>query len=261
LAGLLPLDELVVNTWRHVHITSNIMWSSTLPFISLLLSSQVLASCYEPSPAFPVPSWEKGASYLKPVFERIEAKLHSLQKENKYNTSSYSIEITSASESFWEVHHTASVQNQTRPGDKHVSGRSQYRIASITKTFTTLALLHLASEKQLSLDDPVIKYIPELNSSDYDLPWKDTSLRIIASQLSGLPREFAQGDLYNLIVDPVALGLPPVSASGLSNLPACDEYNNYKPCSGSDLLERLKTSKPLFAPNQKSSEYIPDIDT
>lgn len=211
----------------------------------------VECSCYEPTPAFPPPSWENGSSDLKATFKRIEKKLHDINVKEKFDSSSYSIEITSSSDSLWSAHHTARVLNETRSGDKHVSGRSQFRIASITKTFTTLALLHMASDNKLSLDDPVIKYIPELNTSEYDLPWKDISLRILASQLSGLPREFAQGDLLNILADPIANGLPPVSEV---DLPTCDEYNGYKPCKPFDLLERLKTAKPLFAPNQKSSE-------
>lgn len=229
------------------------MLPSILTFVVLSLPVQVICSCYEPSPPFPPPSWENGASDLQPVFERIEEKLHDITQKDKYNTSSYSIEVTSSSESLWSTHHTASVLNETRPGDKHVSGRSQYRIASITKTFTTLALLHLASDGKVSLDDPVVKYIPELKSSDYELPWKDISLRILASQLSGIPREFAQSDLYNHVPDPTKLGLPPVSGF---DLPACDEYDEYKPCKKSDLLEQLKRAKPLFAPNQKSSELV-----
>lgn len=226
---------------------------ASLTLAILLYSSQAVCNCYEPTPAFPVPSWDTGASDLKPVFERIGRQLHDINEKNKFNSSSYSIEITSSSNALWSAHRTARVLNETRPGDKHVSGNSLFRIASITKTFTTLALLHLASDKRLSLDDPVTKYIPELNSSEYDLPWKDISLRILASQLSGIPREFAQGDLLNTIEDPTSIGLPP--ASGV-DLPSCDEYNGYKPCKAFDLLERLKTAKPLFAPNQKSCECL-----
>lgn len=192
-----------------------------LALVFSLLPSRVVSSCYEPTPAFPPPSWEKGAPDLQITFEKIEEKLNAINRKDKYNTSSYSIEVTSSSERLWGAHHTAEVLDDTRPGDKLVSADSQYRIASITKTFTTLALLHLASDNKLSLDDPVVKYIPELNSSDYELPWKDTSLRILASQLSGLPREFAQGDLYNLQKDAIELGLPPVSNF---YRPSCDEY-------------------------------------
>jgi CubicO group peptidase (beta-lactamase class C family) len=66
----------------------------------------------------------------------------------------------------------------------HVDGDSQYRIASITKVFTTLGLLYQHAAGNLSLDDAVDKYIPELKESDKgELPWKDITLRMLASQL------------------------------------------------------------------------------
>lgn len=204
-----------------MYITHGKMLLPTIVLLFSIFPSLVVSNCYEPTPAFPPPQWEDGASDLQSAFERIEAKLAAVTQKNKYDTSSFSVEITSGTESLWSASHTASVLNETRPGDKHVSTRSQFRVASITKTFTTLALLQLASDKKLSLDDAVIKYIPELNCSDYELPWKDTSLRIMASQLSGLPREFAQGDLINLLPDPVSQGLPPIFDV---ELPSCDEY-------------------------------------
>ena len=66
----------------------------------------------------------------------------------------------------------------------HIDGDSQYRIASISKVFTTLGLLYQHASGKLSLDDPIDKYIPELRDSDKgELPWKDITLRILASQL------------------------------------------------------------------------------
>lgn len=65
-----------------------------------------------------------------------------------------------------------------------MDGDSQYRIASITKTFTTLGVLYQHAAGNLSLDDSVDKYIPELAEEDGgEIPWKDITLRILASQL------------------------------------------------------------------------------
>lgn len=205
-------------------------------------------SCYEPSPAFPVPSWENGVVEPSRGFKAIENRLNDVIAAENYDTSSFSIEVTSSTETLWSHFHTARKQEQTRPGDRHVDQDSLYRIASISKLFTTLALLHQHEEGNMRLDDPISKYIPELTGK---IPWKDITLRILASQLSGIPREFAQGDLMNELSDPTTIGLPPPSTEGL---PACDEYNNFIPsCDRGDLLEQLKNQKPLFAPNQKST--------
>src|SRR5690349_19539066 len=37
-----------------------------------------------------------------------------------------------------------------------------YRIGSITKTFTALAVLQLEERGKLKVDDPVVKYVPEM---------------------------------------------------------------------------------------------------
>ncbi|KXT04671.1 hypothetical protein AC578_2130 [Pseudocercospora eumusae] len=213
-------------------------------------------SCFEPSPAFPVPLWDTppDVQWLEADFGRIEGKIGELFTDEKYNTSSFSIEVTSPERTLWSSFHTAKVQNESRPGEQNVSGLSQYRIASISKVFTTLSILHLHQTGEIDLDHAVTKYIPELNSAEYDMPFKDISIRILASQLSGLPREIAQSDLINpalSVSDPVAIGLPPASLQGL---PTCDEYVQYKrACNRTDFYNRLKQLNQLFAPNQKSS--------
>ncbi|KAK4506384.1 hypothetical protein PRZ48_000114 [Zasmidium cellare] len=214
------------------------------------LAASATCRCYAPNPAFPVPSWPNGASTLKAAFKDLEKQYDLAIKDPKFENTSFSIEVTSKTGTLWGYHHTASNLNPARPGDKDVSTDSLYRIASITKTFTTLAVLYQHAAGNLSLDDPVTHYISELSSPNYILPWKDITLRSLASQLSGIPREFAQSDIWNSIPDPTSIGLPPATGEGL---PSCDEYNYYKPCNRSDLLDQLKTAKPVFAPNQKST--------
>lgn len=190
------------------------------------LATPAICNCYAPNPAFPVPSWLNGYGTLKTAFEDLDKQYNAVIEDPKFENTSFSIEVTSTSETLWSYHHTASNLNTTRPGDTNVSTNSLYRIASITKTFTTLAILYQQAAGNLSLDDPVTYYIPELNSSAYTLPWKDITLRSLASQLSGIPREFAQSDIWNFFSDPTSIGLPPASGEGL---PTCDEYNYYKP--------------------------------
>jgi CubicO group peptidase (beta-lactamase class C family) len=92
--------------------------------------------------------------------------------------------VTSADATLWTKYHSSQQHDEERPGVTSVDGDSQYRIASITKVFTTLGLLHQHASGSLSLDDPVDKYIPELKESDKgELPWKDITLRTLASQL------------------------------------------------------------------------------
>lgn len=84
----------------------------------------------------------------------------------------------------WALYHTAQERKPERPGTTQVDGISQYRIASNTKVFTTLGLLYQHAAGNLSLDDPVVKYVEELKGDDGgEVPWKDITLRALASQL------------------------------------------------------------------------------
>ncbi len=61
-----------------------------------------------------------------------------------------------------------------------------FDIGSITKVFTTIALVDMVSEGLVSLDDPIEKYLPQLT-----IPQKDEAkitLRHLATHTSGLPR-------------------------------------------------------------------------
>lgn len=216
----------------------------------LLFTIYVTPTCYETSPAFPVPSWSNGIEELSSTFSSIEGSLSQIIEADKYETSSFSISVTSTSEELWSHFHTARKQNVTRPGTQHVDGESLYRIASITKTFTVLGILYQHEAGNLSLDDPILNYIPDLEGK---IPWKDITLRSLASQLSGIPREFAQGDVLHTFSDPTSIGLPPATEDDFAGLPTCDEYDNYDPCERKDLLKGLKTKTPIFAPNQKST--------
>jgi D-alanyl-D-alanine carboxypeptidase len=55
-----------------------------------------------------------------------------------------------------------------------------FRIGGITKAFTVTALLQLADEKRIGLDDPVSKYVPYVPNG------KNITLRMLATMTSGL---------------------------------------------------------------------------
>ncbi|KAH4102644.1 hypothetical protein HBI65_176280 [Parastagonospora nodorum] len=222
-----------------------------------LLAAGAGAVCHEASIAHPLPDLDPNDAVLKHAFATIDTDLESAIAAPEFVATSFSVEITSSKESLWAKHHTARERNASRPSIPEVNGDALYRIASITKTFTVLGILYQHKAGNLSLDDPVDKYIKELKEDrEGNIAWKDITLRSLASQLSGIPREFAQSDFINHnqngLPDPLDIGLPPLSREGLID---CDEYSkNYeKPCHARDLLHALKSKHPLFAPNKKST--------
>lgn len=61
---------------------------------------------------------------------------------------------------------------------------SMYGIASISKIFVTAAVMQLAEQGKVSLDTPVVKYIPEFKMKDSR--YKDITVRMLLNHSSGL---------------------------------------------------------------------------
>ncbi len=72
---------------------------------------------------------------------------------------------------------------------------SAFRIASMTKSFTAMAILLLRDDGKLDLDDPVSKYVPGYGS--HELPTKDApvvTIRDLLTHAAGLPEDNPSGD-------------------------------------------------------------------
>ncbi len=71
-----------------------------------------------------------------------------------------------------------------------VTDTTVFRIASMTKSFTALAILKLRDQRRLSLEDPVVKWIPEF--VNVELPTRDAAplnIRQLLSHSTGLPED------------------------------------------------------------------------
>ena len=79
--------------------------------------------------------------------------------------------------------------------DAPVDGDTVFRIASMTKSFTAMAILGLRDEGKLSLDDPAERYVPELRGLAY--PTADSppiTIRHLLSHAAGFPEDNPWGD-------------------------------------------------------------------
>ncbi|MDF2834679.1 MAG: serine hydrolase [Paenibacillus sp.] len=68
---------------------------------------------------------------------------------------------------------------------KPLTENSRMRIASVSKSFTAFAVLQLVDEGKMNLDDPVVRYLPELKMEDPRL--RQITLRHLMSHTSGIP--------------------------------------------------------------------------
>ncbi|HWU54850.1 MAG TPA: serine hydrolase, partial [Rhizomicrobium sp.] len=81
------------------------------------------------------------------------------------------------------ISHGALNQGDPRP----LNGDSEFEIGSITKVFTSLILADMVKRGEVSLDDPIAKYLP----ASVKMPsrnGKEITLRDLSTHYSGLPR-------------------------------------------------------------------------
>ncbi|HEV8437654.1 MAG TPA: serine hydrolase domain-containing protein [Methylomirabilota bacterium] len=64
-----------------------------------------------------------------------------------------------------------------------------FRVASITKTFTTTAVMQLRDQGKLQLDDPVTKHLPSFAVRPREPGGQPITIRHLLTHVSGLPRE------------------------------------------------------------------------
>ena len=104
---------------------------------------------------------------------------------------------------------------------------SQFRIASMTKSFTAMAILKLRDEGKLSLDNPASLYIPEMKNMP--LLTKDAApitVRHLLTHATGFPEDNPWGDRQLEVSDEQLMDLVKKGIS-FSNVPgAAYEYSN-----------------------------------
>jgi len=109
-----------------------------------------------------------------------------------------------------------------------VDADTVFRIASMTKSFTAMAILRLRDEGKLSLDDPVERHVPELKSLRY--PTSDSpriTIRHLLTHSEGFPEDNPWGDQQLSETDEsftrmLRGGIPFSTAPGTAY-----EYSNY----------------------------------
>jgi CubicO group peptidase (beta-lactamase class C family) len=79
---------------------------------------------------------------------------------------------------------------------KPITENSLMRIGSTSKSFTAFAVLQLVDEGKLRLDDPIIKYLPEVKLNDSR--WKEVTIRQVLSHTSGIPNPIIVPPASNL---------------------------------------------------------------
>ena len=124
--------------------------------------------------------------------------------------------------------HVAAAGLREVPTSARVDTSSVFRIASMTKSFTALAILQLRDAGKLALDDPAERYVPELKTLRY--PTTDApriTIRHLLSHSAGFPEDNPWGDQQ---LERTEVELSQLMRSGIpfSRAPGLEyEYSNF----------------------------------
>jgi CubicO group peptidase (beta-lactamase class C family) len=121
-----------------------------------------------------------------------------------------------------------------------VTPESVFRIASMTKSFTAVAILQLRDAGKLSLDDPVSQYVPELAGLKY--PTQDSpvlTIRHLLTHSEGFPEDNPWGD-RQLAQDQATMSAWMRAGIPFSTVPGTSyEYSNYGFAILGQIIERV----------------------
>ncbi|CRG89351.1 hypothetical protein PISL3812_06387 [Talaromyces islandicus] len=166
------------------------------------------------------------------------------------DTTSLSVQIWSTSDSKpeFEYYYTSPLTKNARVGVTEVNEDTVFRIGSASKLWTVLLLLIENGDAVLS--DRVVKWVPELAAAakeigrDFDrinhVDWNEVTLFELASQLSGVARDYAFGDLATLGLDLTQDGFPQ-----LSKVPPCGNLQ-VGACNRTQYLQGILQAHPTF---------------
>lgn len=157
------------------------------------VAGTLLASDAYPPPRFTDPQRVQKLEGAMPEVDRI---LRSYAAEKKIPGMVWGVVIDG------RLAHTGTFGVQDRTSNAPVTAKTAFRIASMTKSFTALAILKLRDQGKLSLEDPVSKWIPEF--AHMELPTRDTPplrLRQLMSHSAGFPEDNPWGDQQLSVTD------------------------------------------------------------
>ena len=78
--------------------------------------------------------------------------------------------------------------------DEPITENTQFRLASVSKTFTAIAVLKLHEQGLVGLQDSILDYLPEL-----DVSWQGITIHHLLSHRSGIPDIFNDLNAHDLI--------------------------------------------------------------
>jgi CubicO group peptidase (beta-lactamase class C family) len=193
----------------------------------LLASTAVAAQSPAPAPA------SARAAALAPAFPEIDRLFADYARDAHVPGMAWGVIVDGV------LVHTGTLGVQDTGTNAPITPESVFRIASMTKSFTAVAILTLRDEGKLSLDDLAERYVPELKALKY--PTTDSprlTVRHLLTHATGFPEDNPWGDQQLALSEDemttlLKQGIPFSNPPGVAY-----EYSNY----GFALLGRIVTT-------------------
>ncbi|WP_439698667.1 serine hydrolase domain-containing protein [Mucilaginibacter sp. AW1-7] len=189
-------------------------------FSIILLSAccaAVTAQTYKPA-AFTDPDRLKKIEATYPVIDQIYKKY---AEDNHWPGVAYGIIVDG------KLVHTVGLGYTDVPNKIPATPKSAFRIASMTKSLTAMAILKLRDEGKLKLDDPAYLYIPEMKGTKYLT--KDATpitIRQLLTHAAGYPEDNPWGDRQLAVSDAELVAIYKKGVSFSNNPGQGYEYSN-----------------------------------
>lgn len=204
-------------------------WGGLLAGLLALGAATARAGADMPPAAFEDP--QRRATLLQ-ALPRIDAAMEAALREPGHPAVSWALVIDG------EVVHARAFGLRDVAAGTPATPDTEFRIASMSKSFTAAAVLKLRDAGRLKLDDPVARYVPELRR--WPRPTTDAgpiTVRQLLAHVGGLPEDNPQGD-RQLALTPAQFSAWLKTAPPLASVPGSGfEYSNL----GFMLLGRVVT--------------------
>lgn len=176
-------------------------------FISFFLLALVQAdlNCRPKGPVVPKPTSIQGSRIFQDASSKLKNALDNVISGDvnagwAIENSSFSLAVISADQAdpgtpIWQYHHLGSANVN---GTKDIDRDTQYLIGSISKVVADYVLL----KSGIDIDAPITDFLSTLNTSDTNIPWRNITMRMLASHLSGVPTN--RKSLPNILAGSIA---------------------------------------------------------
>jgi D-alanyl-D-alanine carboxypeptidase len=180
-----------------------------LAAVGLSTSALALAACASPAPS--ATSSTSSGSFDAETVKNLDRILHDAITE--HDMPGVTLAIWSPDGEYVSSAGLADVEKKTE-----MTPALNHRIGSVTKTFVVTALLRLVDDGEVSLDDPISKYVDGIAEGDR------ITLRNLAGMTSGIP-DYTNDTYWQsaYLADPLATLTPQSLIDGIKDEPLHDE--------------------------------------